>query len=90
VGTVICAKVSTAGRLLGGYQFSFSVNEGEGYYLNSTGARASIATMHRLANRADTGTGIVLKTEANDDTVAPAVSPEQLRLAIESVAAQAE
>ncbi|WP_429951333.1 hypothetical protein ACQYWY_06670 [Comamonas sediminis] len=90
VGTVICAKVSTAGRLLGGYQFSFSVNEGEGYYLNSTGARASIATMHRLANRADTGTGIVLKTETNDDTVAPAVSPEQLRLAIESVAAQAE
>lgn len=89
-GTVICAKVSAAGKLLSGYQFSYSVNEGEGYYLNSAGARASIATMHRVANRADTGTGIVLKTEANDDTAAPVVNPDQLRLAIESVAQQVE
>lgn len=89
-GTVICAKVSAAGKLLGGYQFSYSVNEGEGYYLNSAGARASIATMHRVANRSDVGTGIVLKTEANDDTAAPAINPDQLRLAIENVAAQVE
>lgn len=89
-GTVICAKVSAAGKLLGGYQFSYSVNEGEGYYLNSAGARASIATMHRVANRSDVGTGIVLKTEANDEAAAPAINPNQLRLAIETVAAQVE
>lgn len=89
-GTVICAKVSAAGKLLGGYQFTYSVNEGEGYYLNSAGKLASIATMHRLANRADTGTGIILKTEANENNPAPLVSPDQLRLAIESVAEQVE
>lgn len=88
VGTVICAKVSAAGKLLGGYQFSYSVNEGEGYYLNSAGVRASIATMHRLANRTDVGTGILLKSESSVEAAASQVSPDQLRSAIESIAEQ--
>lgn len=65
-GTVICAKVSAAGTLLGGYQFKFSVNEGEGLYVNSAGQH--IATMHRVGNRSNTGTGILVKSTNEEES----------------------
>ncbi|MCS4296235.1 hypothetical protein M2375_004493 [Comamonas sp. BIGb0152] len=89
-GTVLCVKVNSAGKVLRGYQFIYSVNDGEGNLLNSLGQATSIAAMRRLANRTDTGTGIFLKSESSDAAAAPVVSPDQLRLAIESVAAQVE
>lgn len=88
-GTVICAKVTLAGKLLYGYQFTYSVNEGEGYYVKSA-SQGSLATMRRLGNRAGIGTGITIKTEPSDEAAAPAINPDQLRLAIENVAAQVE
>lgn len=71
-GTVLCAKVSATGALQRGFQFTYSVNDGEGYYVNSAGQRASIATMRRLGNRASIGTGIVIKSEESDQ---PSGSP---------------
>lgn len=71
-GTVLCAKVSATGTLQRGFQFTYSVNDGEGYYVNSAGQRASIATMRRLGNRASIGTGIIIKSEESDQ---PSGSP---------------
>ncbi len=88
-GAVVCAKVTVTGRLQYGYQFNYSVNDGEGYYV-SPSSQVYLATMRRLTDRAGTGTGIVLKSETHDEAAAPAIDPNLLRLAIESVAAQAE
>jgi len=88
-GAVVCAKVTVTGRLQYGYQFNYSVNDGEGYYV-SPSSQVYLATMRRLTDRAGTGTGIVLKSETRDEAAAPAIDPNLLRLAIESVAAQAE
>lgn len=88
-GSVVCAKLSLAGRFQYGYQFNYSVNDGEGYYVSSS-SQVYLATVRRLTDRAGTGTGIVLKSEAQDEAAVPVVDPDLLRQAIERVAAQAE
>ncbi|MEG3044175.1 MAG: hypothetical protein RR849_06570 [Comamonas sp.] len=89
-GTVVCAKVSSTGRVLRGYQFVYSVNEGEGNLVTSTGQVTSIAAMRRLANRTDIGTGILLKSESSEEAASTQVNPDQLRSAIESIAQQVD
>ncbi len=60
-GTVLCVRVSSSGTLLRAYQMIYSVNDGEGIYVNGTGSSSSSAVMRRLANTSMEGTGPILK-----------------------------
>ncbi|WP_353234669.1 hypothetical protein [Diaphorobacter ruginosibacter] len=66
-GTVLCVRLTTSGALERGYQFVYSVNDGDGLYLNSSGNATSIAVMRRLGNTAGTGTGVLIKSDTADD-----------------------
>lgn len=90
-GTVLCVRVTTAGKLERGYQFAYSVNEGEGLYINSAGSATSIAVMRRLGNASDTGTGILLKKKPENASAEDMqTNIELLRTQIEALAVQVE
>ncbi|MFN4119051.1 hypothetical protein [Acidovorax sp.] len=61
-GTVLCVRINSQGQVQRGYQFVYSVNEGEGYLLNANGSYTNqLVTVRRLTTPATVGTGIVFK-----------------------------
>lgn len=91
VGTVLCVRLTTAGKLERGYQFIYSVNDGDGLYINSAGSATSSAVMRRLGNAFDTGTGVLIKdTSDNDSSADVQANTELLRTQIEALAVQVE
>lgn len=90
-GTVVCARITTTGKLERGYSFTYSVNDGEGIYINGAGSATSIAVMRRLGNAAGTGTGVLIKNKAESELSDTAqVDMESMRTQIEALAAQVQ
>ncbi|QNP49012.1 hypothetical protein [Diaphorobacter aerolatus] len=87
VGTVICIRVTSAGKLAWGYQFTVSVNDGEGKFISGTGGDTELAIARRLTNPAGTATGVLLKSEtARQPAQLTEATVDSLRAGIESVA----
>ena len=88
-GSVLCVRLTTAGKLERGYPFTYSVNDGEGLYVNGAGTTSSIAVMRRLGNSSDIGTGITIKDEPKGKiTEIEQVDIKQFGAQIEALARQ--
>lgn len=71
-GGVVCVKINSAGQLLAGYRFVYSVNEGEGLS-NISGSADQALWIRRLTTAGGVGTGLVLRQENQVATVNAAV-----------------
>ncbi|MPM50130.1 hypothetical protein SDC9_96865 [bioreactor metagenome] len=61
-GTVLCIHLTSEGDLDHGYQFVYSVNDGEGIQFDRTVSTSVPAVMRRVGNASYQGTGIYLKS----------------------------
>lgn len=63
VGSVLCVRINSQGQLQRGYVFFYSVNDGEGYFVNSAGTIVTSqgVTVRRLTTPSTVGTGIIFK-----------------------------
>lgn len=62
-GLTACVKINSAGQLLAGYRFVYSVNEGEGFS-NISGSADQALWTRRLTTADGAGTGLVLRQES--------------------------
>lgn len=83
-GTVLCIKLSASGTLSRGYNFIYSVNDGEGVSGPASAPSNDALVVRRLTNIAADGTGVVIK---NSDA-SEALNPEVMRAAFEQAAQQ--
>jgi len=84
-GSVVCVKLNTAGQLLRGYVFAYSVNEGEGLSMrNGTGTEQKLS-VRRLTTPQGVGTGIVFKAEEEQAAPHPALGAHIERIAAEAL-----
>lgn len=62
-GSVLCVRVTASGTLERAYRIIYSVNDGEGVMINSTGSSSWMAVARRLGNTSMVGTGPIIKSE---------------------------
>ena len=82
-GGVLCAKVNSAGQLLRGYYFVYSVNAGEGMSMRGSTGTAQTLIVQRLTTPQGVGTGILYKADGQAAAPHPALAAQ-----IEHLAAQ--
>ena len=86
-GTVMCMHFNSSGKVDRGYQFTYSVNDGEGLLINGAGGVVSAAIARRLANTQAVGTGITLKSSSAQENAPPTLEDaDALKSAFEDFA----
>ncbi|WP_158000160.1 hypothetical protein, partial [Melaminivora alkalimesophila] len=80
-GGVLCVKINTAGQLLRGYFFAYSVNEGEGVSNREGKGPDQVLIVRRLTTSQGVGTGIVYKAEDQESAPPGALASHIERLA---------
>lgn len=83
-GTVLCAELDSRGQLRRGYNFVYSINEGEGISVTASGAAEGSVFLRRLMTAQGVGTGIIFKSAADEKALDNA-----LRNSIRLLASQA-
>ena len=86
-GTVVCVKMNAANQLVRGYQFQYSVNDGEGVSGVTTANLNDPLIVRRMTSTAGDGTGILFK-HADAETPADAADPALLRQALEQAVSE--
>ena len=86
-GTVVCVKMNAANQLVRGYQFQYSVNDGEGVSGVTTANLNDPLIVRRMTSTAGDGTGILFKN-ADAETPADAADPALLRQALEQAVSE--
>ena len=84
VGTVLCLKLNASGKTSQIYQFTYSVNDGEGLTGASVATANNGLVVRRLTDINADGTGIMFKNTTSDTPI----DPEALRDAFEDAALQ--
>ncbi len=81
-GGVLCVKINTAGQLLRGYYFVYSVNEGEGFSKRDGTGPDQVLIVRRLTTPQSVGTGIAYKAEEQESAPHGALASHIERLAL--------